>query len=179
MAHKSTHGLKMVKVRAPDGKMHIVPEGTDPNSLIRPGQKYVYNDDIGAKILSLYLAGHSLAEIARMPGMPKYDTIMYWLKVKRHFACNLKETRKLRAIYHEEKALEEANAADEDNVQAQRLKVETHKWAASVTDADTYGKGKGIEAQGNVQIIINTGVPLPDPPKEVKAEEVTEEADDS
>jgi transposase-like protein len=161
----------MIKVRDANGRVHVVPEGTDTTMLGRTAKaKYPCTQKIKDKICQRYMEGHTVRKIADEIGIP-YGTIVRWIRVYPDFRHQMLSARESRGLYHEEEAIRHAEEADEDNVQSARLKVETHKWAAEKADPKTYGKVKDTEGTGNVQIIINTGVPLPEP-IEVKAEEV-------
>lgn len=108
--------------------------------------------------------GTSLTKICRQPGMPSYAVLCRWKRDHPEIADQLENARQDRAEYHRDQALEEAQAADEDNATAQTLKHNAHKWAAGVDNAKFSPKAK-IEANLSVptQIIVDTGIRREEP----------------
>lgn len=113
----------------------------------------------------------SLTKICQEPDMPSYTLLSRWRRVHPEIDEMFARARADRAEAHRDQAMEEADNADEDNVMAQTLKHNAHKWAAGVDDTKYSPKAK-IEAtlQAPTQIIVNTGIdrtPL-EGPKDVK-----------
>lgn len=169
----STHGLKMRKIRAPNGKMKFVTEGLDEDSsalAVADGHTVVpFTPGRADWIVERYTEGLSLSAISRLPNAPPLATIMSWKAKRPDFAIRIREAKKNRGLVHEEMALQIAAEATEDNLGVAKLQVDTHKWAAEVSDPETYGKRKNEGGGGNVTVVVNTGVPDSEVDIEVKA----------
>jgi hypothetical protein len=177
MARKTSHGLKMVRVKDHLGKTHYVPEGADLNALgIRSNTKHVITKSLSEEIVAHYSAGKSIVEIAKIPGMVPLSAIYCYMHTHKDFGVRMREAKKNRGIVHEERALEIAEKlgtrtrkdenGDEvpvmpssEEVQAARLKVDVHKWAAGVNDPENYGNKTKIIGDPNqpISFVIETG----------------------
>jgi hypothetical protein len=116
-----------------------------------------YSPDIVLRIAALYSTGMSLYQISRQAEMPRYQSLLGWVKKHDELREALDAVRALRALHFEDKALtvaEEACGKDAD-----RIRLDAFKWAAEVNDPSRYGKrtvtheGSG----GGTTIIVNTG----------------------
>lgn len=69
-------------------------------------------------------------------------------------------SRKHRGHIHADKALKHAEEAKEYNVQSQRLKVDTERWAAGCNHPDFYGKQTKITGDPDkpLAILVDTGI---------------------
>jgi hypothetical protein len=118
------------------------------------------------KVVELYIQGFSFREIAEELELPDAKQLYNWIARRKWLKTNLAAARPMRAVYHEQKALELAEDAKEHNVQSMRLKVDTHKWAAQVNDPGVYGKQ--VKHVGDpdqpIAFIIDTGIARPVPP---------------
>lgn len=129
-----------------------------------------FTPEIAESIALRYLEGESLLSISRDPAVPSYATILKWARDNDGFRNQLKNARQLRALHMEEMALQVAEATeDKDDVPAAKLKVDTYKWVAEVSDPDTYGKKTTVQgnASAPIMIVVKTGVPDADDEQEV------------
>lgn len=128
-----------------------------------------FSTRMSERILDMYISGESLNKISKIEGFPAYGTILRWIKEKPEFRENFEEARKIRALHFEEMARDAAETSEDidgkDRAAIARLRYDAYKWSAEVSDAERYGK-KSAEntGQGNIQIIVNTGVPTNETP---------------
>lgn len=150
-----------MKKRLPNGKTVEVLVGAE---LELPKHKTLFDEGVAAQIIDAYMRGGTMKEIGSMPGMRPVEVIYFWMQNQAGFRAKMKEARKLRGMYFEEKALEHAEDAKEFDVQSRRLKVETMKWAAEVNDRETYGKSTKLLGDANqpIAFIIDTGIHRPE-----------------
>lgn len=146
-----------------------LPQAVEETASSKSVPQVVYSLDLGKRIVDFYSQGMSLQAIARKSEMPAYATLLKWSKELPEFAKMLRAVRESRAIHFEDSAIEAAeNAQGKD---ADRLKVDTYKWAAEVNDPATYGKklAHSGEVKGSVVIQVVTGFGEPNewqqPPK--------------
>lgn len=132
-------------------------------------EKISYNIDLANRICEQVAQGKSLQAISRMGEMPSYPTLIRWSKENAELSKMLRAVRETRARLFEDAAIEAAeNASGKD---ADRLKVETYKWAAEVNDPTTYGKkvAHSGEVKGGITLQVVTGFGAPNawqtPPK--------------
>ena len=84
-------------------------------------------------------AGEPLTRICRDPGMPSYPTISRWREVDAPLALALREARRASAEALADMAIEVAEAATPETAAADRVRVDTYRWAASKYRPDVYG----------------------------------------
>jgi len=149
----------MVPYVLPTGETILVQKGLDlgllANTRAEPFSQ-VLVDLVCQKISE----GGSLTNICKEDGMPRYTTICRWRRAHPHVSEQLEQSRKDRAEYLRDMALQEAEGAESrDPIGAHSLRVDTYKWAAGVDESKYSPKAK-IEASINTptQIIISTGI---------------------
>lgn len=140
------------------GRTVWCPKGTNPDDL--PHVVYPYSEVTCSLILEKIASGMLLTQVCRLEGMPPYHVVNKWLLRYPDFKALMKEARLAKGEFYADKAIETAEEADEDNVQAHRLKVDTYKWAAEVNDRNTYGKNVKVsgDAEQPVAFMISTGI---------------------
>lgn len=142
---------------------------TLPTIIPPPGEVVAFTPELAVRIIDAHIQGQTLRKIAEdLPGMPDYRTLLRWSKEVQAFREALYGLRDVRAFHYEQMCIEAAEAAQGKD--ADRLKVETYRWAAEVNDPTRYGpKRASGGGDGNVQVIINTGFGAPNewqqPPK--------------
>ena len=122
-----------------------------------------YSEDLAEYILNEF-ATKKLSEICNSPGMPTPTTVHKWMRENKLFRDRFQTMRMVKALVHEEQALEAAESAfHKDDVPAARLKFDAHKWAAEINDPGTYGKKTTIEGNPDkpLTFIIQSGFPEP------------------
>jgi hypothetical protein len=82
------------------------------------------------------------------------DELYRWLRVTPERWQAWQANKEARAEIEVDLALDEAQAADTDNVQVQRLKVDVHKWRAGILNRE-YRPG---QSNVNVQVGVQVGV---------------------
>jgi len=104
--------------------------------------------------------GDSLTNICNEPDMPGYNTLSRWRREHPKVAEMIQHARRDRAENHYTRVLEEADGADEDNVQANKLRVTAYQWAAGVDNPEVFGAKTKISGDKDapVQFIIDTGI---------------------
>lgn len=168
-SHRKGAEKSFIKVRNADGKVCLVPKGTDPSNLPASTTKYIYNEVTKDLIIQEIVKGSTLKKISKLEGMPPIDVVYTWRAKYPDFEAAIRQARKFRAEYRHDEVLEIAEQTSKETNIEDRLKVEVYKWSASVDDPDTYGarvKHSG-DAQNPVQWVIQTGVPQP---KTIEAE---------
>jgi 2-methylcitrate dehydratase PrpD len=78
------------------------------------------------------------------------------------------EVKKIRGDMHFEQAIEAAETTTEDNARSQKVKVDTHKWAAGLLNKEY------SPHQGNVNVQVNVGSEWLSGMKTVESEAVEE-----
>lgn len=138
--------------------------------------RHLYSAEQAETILDLYIQGKSLHAISKVDNMPSYPTLLRWAHEHEEFSKKFETARKVRALHIEEKILDKAESADcleKDAIAAQRLQFDMLRWATETHDGERFGKKTTIsgDVKRPIQIIVNTGVPDPEPlptPKDVE-----------
>lgn len=153
------------------GKRHRVMVGAENIDLI-PVKPTKYSPFTATRSIELYSEGKTFREIAETLSKDtgKYfaeGEVKNWMIKHGDFKVKMKAARECRALFAEDKVITAAEEADEDNVQANRLKVDAYKWLAEVSNPEVYGKKTKLVGDPNAPIsfIIDTGIrrdPLPE-----------------
>lgn len=139
------------------GRKLWVPKGTNPDSL--PRLIYPYCEVTSDFVLQKITEGMTLPSISKLEGMPPVAAFYKWMRDYPEFRTKMELARKARAEFYADQAIETARSADDDTVQADRLRVDTYKWAAEVNDRETYGKQTKVTGNtGPTVIFIDTGI---------------------
>lgn len=121
--------------------------------------------------------GQSLMAICKEPGFPSYNTLAKWRRKHDWVSTALHEARTDRAEYLRDKAVQEAENAEnpKDSIDGTKLRVDTYKWAAGVDDSKFSPRSK-VEATINAptQLIIVTGIDRKEDPPETLARDVSQ-----
>jgi len=110
--------------------------------------------------LKLVVEGKVVPEIVEIPGAPKMSQILDWMKDKK-FLTRYQEAKKLRSEVFHDKAIRIAQLSDKSTAAADKLAVDTLKWAASIGDGETYGTKTKVTNDGDGIIIVGTGISRP------------------
>lgn len=120
-----------------------------------------YHTEIGQEVCEMVAAGHTLSEIARIPGYPPTIAVYAWKQTHREFRENLKEALANRAHTLRDKMIDTANeAADSSDVPVAKLKIDTYKWAAEKDNPTDFGpvtRQDQLPTQP-ITIMIDTGI---------------------
>lgn len=156
-AHNGNIPTHFLESALPNGSTVWIQEGINP---VVGGLREVAFNPVTVDLICQKIAeGGNLTKICTERGMPTYPTFCRWKRAHPWIEEQLESARRDRAEYLRDRAVEEALAADSDNVGAQSLKHEAMKWAAGV-DHGKYSPKAKVEATLNVptQIIVSTGI---------------------
>ena len=138
-----------------------LPTVAEETTAVSSGYRIFYSVDLAKRIVDHVAQGKSLFAISRMAEMPGYNTLQKWSKDHPEFSKMLRAVREARARHFEDAAIDAAEAAEGKD--ADRIKVDTYKWAAEVNDPATYGKKvahSGEIAGGTIiQVVTGFGPP--------------------
>lgn len=140
------------KVADPD----TVPvEGRQRGRVVHP-----YNIDTANAIIESVCEGMTLREISNMKGMPPVSTMYYWMSKYKGFKHDLEIARKVRGEMFADEAIDIARKTTSMKSRADKLKIDTLKWAAKVNNPEVFSdtiKHTG-DANNPIQIIVDTGI---------------------
>lgn len=106
------------------------------------------------------MQGRVIPEIVGKDGMPSLSVILDWMNDKT-FKKRYQEAKRLRAEILHDQAIMAANLADKTTAAADKLRVDTFKWAAAIGDGETYGTKTKVSNDGDGLIIVGTGILRP------------------
>jgi len=167
----------LVRFESPDGPIYL-PKGIAP-----PGQRvkvWAFNRFFGEKICDQLMeeADMTLTQICRQTGFPPYYTVARWMMENRDFAESIRVAREMKAELHADRMIELAEDTDEDNSKSQKVKIDTHKWAAEKANPNRYGQKVQVISEKTVSITVNTGFSEVEQTIEAESREIiTEEAE--
>jgi len=139
-------------------------------------QGSVYNKDIACAIVEMYLAGFSLQQVAKQPGMPRYQIILRWIKAHEEFRRMFEEARSIRAIHYEEKIIElvDKEKVSKQEVPWKKTQIDAYKYLASVASPESHGNRMTHDAASGSGLTLNVVTNVPDR-AEVKVKQKKEE----
>jgi hypothetical protein len=109
-------------------------------------------DKIGEQtLLEKVASGMTMAGLARELRISNLS-LYHWIKKDPDRQERFAQARAIAADQWADECLDIADQTDNLNAQADRLKIETRKWLAGVTNPDKY---KSAPAQANVQVNVN------------------------
>jgi hypothetical protein len=122
-----------------------------------------YHEAYGHIIANYISQGKTIKEVTELAGMPSRNTISNWQAKNDDFRNLMEQARKDRAeAFHDEIAsdISEDHAADKDEIQARKLKLDRLKWLASKGDPERYGDRTKVSGDSNapLQIVVSTGI---------------------
>jgi hypothetical protein len=149
----------MQEIRNYQDQVVVAPRGTAPEDL---GYSYWTYSPITCDLVCRKIGeGKSLSAICRERGMPPLDAIFRWRRDHPEFDAQIREAKRMRAEYFEEKAIEAAEEAKESTAKASRLKFDAYSWGAEVNDRSQYGKQTKVTGDPSqpIAFTVVTGVP--------------------
>jgi len=122
-------------------------EGEVPEPRRRPCH---YTEETGLKICEWLAIGKSLAAFCREPGSLSQSTVHRWLLAYGDFLEKYKIAREVQAdtLVDEIVEIADANTADVNETQRNRLRVDTRKWVAAKQRPKKYGDKVEAEITG-------------------------------
>lgn len=131
------------------------------------GRPSSYTDEIADEICARLAEGESLRGICSREGFPHRDTVRTWLDKHERFAAQYARARDLQAEYYAERIISVAEGRESpdlnpddfnnpklyrekvhENIQRDRLLVDTLKWTASKLAPRRFGDRVGLEHSG-------------------------------
>jgi len=137
----------------------------DPDSVKKIGRQrgrciVPYTIDTHTAIIEYLCEGLTLREISSKRGMPPASTIHYWASKYKAFKHDMVEARKVRGEQFADEAIDVARNSSAMTSRADKLLVDTLKWAAKVNNPEQFGDAivhKG-DAAHPIQILVDTGI---------------------
>ena len=126
-------------------------------------QQYLYTVELSEAIANYVAEGNTLKKISEMAQMPPLYLIYNWRRSHPDFKNKLKQARKDRASYFEDKMIEvvdSAKDAGKDDVAALKLQMDGYNKLAEKGDPETYTPKPQnlLAAHAPAMIVINTGI---------------------
>jgi hypothetical protein len=130
------------------------------SSLSQKFKDYVYTPEAGMMICEAVRSGMTISQINSDPRFPPSSAIYYWMSKHKEFQLRYEQAFKQRGDHFHDKALEIAlSTASKEEVNINKLKVDTLKWAAERADPERYGQKKADIAINQPSVIVlNTGI---------------------
>jgi len=153
---KTKHEL----VETENGKMVADPETVPTVGRQRGRVVYPYNVDTCTAIIQSVAEGMTLRQISEMTGMPPVPTIHYWIAKYKEFKHDMEIAKKIRGEAFAEEAIDISRNTNAMKSRADKLKIDTLKWAAKVNNPEQFSdtvKHTG-DANNPIQIIVDTGI---------------------
>jgi hypothetical protein len=130
------------------------------------GRPSSFSEEVAAQICEELMAGRSLREICRDPGMPGARTVFGWLARNESFQQQYARARETQADWLKEELLEIADDSrndfvaklrddgstdvviDHEHIQRAKLRIDTRKWLMSKLAPKKYGDRIATEVSG-------------------------------
>ncbi len=147
-------------VKTENGKLVADPETVPVKGKQKGRVVYPYNIDTSTAIIQSVCEGMTLREISKMKGMPPVSTIHYWASKYKEFKHDLDIARKVRGEMFADEAIDIARKTTSMKSRADKLKIDTLKWAAKVNNPEQFSdtvKHTG-DANNPIQIVVDTGI---------------------
>ena len=147
-----------------------------PATLGRPRK---YSDEWARQFCDLISQGKSVVDICAMEGQPSRDSVYAWMRERKDFSDMYARAREERAdlLFEELFEIADKPCTNQVEVQQQRNRLDTRKWALSKLAPRKYGDRvehdvKGGDFQPAILIQVSGGAPEP---VEVNGEVIEEE----
>lgn len=118
--------------------------------MAKTGRPSKFTKALGERICKEIAKGITLRAIGRDSKFPTRQTIANWLRKDKDFFAQYARAKAIGIDEIAEECLAIADAADETNVQASRLQVDTRKWYVGKAAPKVWGKLREVdELQGD------------------------------
>lgn len=144
-----------------DGTKVLIQKGVSLDKVT--GYKSIPFSNVMADVIcQKVVEGHSLTQICGKDGIPPYPTVIRWQQQHPEFKEALQYARQDRSETFHDKAINQAEKSIDSG--ADKLRVDTYKWAASVGNPETYGSKTKVIGDKNapLQLIVDTGIRRPE-----------------
>lgn len=163
---------RLVLHRREDGTPVYLEKGLTLSD-VHPQSSRGYDPVTMSLICQRVVEGESLTRICGDPAMPSYATICKWRQKHPEADDLLMMAYRDRSEVYHDKALESALLArDKDDAPAQKLKVDTFKWAAQMGNQERFSPRQKIDQNVQVasRIVVETGIRRPGDPGHIEHE---------
>lgn len=116
----------------------------------RGAPRFEFNQRIADRILEAIVDGKSLRSICELQSMPSRSTVLKWLEENPSFADRYAHAREAAADSFADYIVALAAAANENNYNSIRVKVDALKWIASKLKPKRYGDRLELQADVNL-----------------------------
>jgi len=147
-------------IKTEDGKKVADPESFPMEGKQKGRCVYPYNVDTSAAVIEYMCEGKTLREISKLKGMPPVATIYYWMAKHVEFKHDINVARKVRGEMFADEAIDIARSTSSMRSRADKLKIDTLKWAAKVNNPEQFSdtiKHTG-DATNPITIVVDTGI---------------------
>jgi hypothetical protein len=143
----------------PDGSRIMLQRGIDPGAVAHV-RNYPFSQYTVDLLCEKIAKGGYITKLLGSDIFPPHAQFARWKREHPYILSQLEEAKKDRAEFMRDKALQEADAAQESEIGAHKLRVETFKWAAGVDDQTKYSPRAKVDAVSvqPIQIVISTGI---------------------
>jgi hypothetical protein len=147
----------LVEITTPDGPVWI--ERGLPIDKIRLKRDFPFSKVMTDLICEKIVTGTPLLRACEELGL-RYSTVCKWRRENADFKEALKMARKDRAEAFHDQALERSAVATEENSKADKLRIDTLKWAAEKGDPEEFGNQTKVVGDKNQPVVftISTGI---------------------
>jgi len=111
------------------------------------GRPTNYTEDLGDLICEGIASGLSLVKICKADDMPEVRSVYRWRRLHDEFSQNYARSREDAADVFVQEIMEIADAAEVEDVQVAKLRVDTRKWTAARFNR-AYQEKQGRELSG-------------------------------
>ena len=118
------------------------------------GRPTKYTEQLASRICREIAGGRSLVKVCEPRTMPHRDTVYAWLVERETFSDMYARAVERRADSIVDEAMETARAATRETAAADRLRVDTLKWAAAKFCPRKYSEKTQVEQSGGLEIRV-------------------------
>ena len=115
------------------------------------GRPTDYTEEIGLEICEKLALGNSLNRITQMDSMPSISTVYRWHRQFPEFRKKYELAREDQVETFADELIIIADNTESDQVQRDRLKIDTRKWIAERMKPKKYGAKSEMDVNHNIQ----------------------------
>lgn len=151
-------------IRDKSGKLAYIPANATTETIRSiSGNNYVvpYSRLTALQICHEVANGKTLKKVLNSSGMPTYAQLGEWKRSHPEFAEWLKIAKEDAGEYYFDKVMEETEmaVADKEELALSKLKTDIYKYAAKVSNPDSFSEKRKLEVEGQVtHFVVETGV---------------------
>lgn len=120
------------------------------------GRPSTYDIDVASRVCEHIAGGKTLDSICRLRGMPARRTVYQWIVAHEEFAHKYAQAKERQADALADEAMAVARRSQRETAAADRLLVDTLKWAAAKFKPHAYGDKVQVEQSGGqtVRVVV-------------------------